>query len=118
MESSEADRLTPIAESAMMLCQNCMQLTHLLEYYAVADDGFGFGYTVADEKPEVRIIVDWHGKRVMQILVDTTPGEPVRPWLIQPFDNGGDDSWIEVLRASLAKLQGLTQRAAPGVTRH
>jgi hypothetical protein len=116
MEISDADRLTPIAESALMLCQNCMHLTHLLQYYAVADDGFGFGYTVADDRPEVRIIIDWHGKRVMQIVVDTTPGEPVRPWSIQPFDTG-DDSWIEVLRASLAKLQ-FAQRAAPGVTRH
>lgn len=115
MEASEADRLTPIAETALLLVKQIMEATHSLSYHREAR-GFGFGYSADQDVPVIRIAVDWHGKRVLQITVNTAPA-CVRPWSIQPFDNGGDDSWIDVMRGAVEGLQ-LAQLPAQSAALH
>lgn len=115
MVEDQASRYTATAEIAVALCKQMMEVVGLPEHYAEADS-FGFGYIVDSDRPEVRIMVDWEDKRVLQMV---NAGLTAEGWQVEQFDNGGDDRWIDAMRSNLGKLQfAAAVRRSPPTTWH
>jgi hypothetical protein len=54
-----------------------MSATQQLAFHHEAR-GFGFSYEADEHLPIVRIAVDWHGNRVLQVTVNTEEGSQFR----------------------------------------
>jgi hypothetical protein len=96
--------MTRIAETALQLCSAVMRATQRVEYWAVGDDGLGFGFGFDAIGDDVRIAVDWRARRVFQMTVDQSKPEAER-WMVEAFDDDGDDGWIAAMERALAKLK-------------